>query len=58
MQKRPPCVRDLYAITPALSVGRQHIAVFQLFWQEVLRPFGKKFPVIPKVFLSLFIGIG
>jgi hypothetical protein len=58
MQKRPPRVRDLYALMPALSVDRQHSTVFQLFWQEVLRLFGKNFPVIPKVFLSLFIGIG
>jgi hypothetical protein len=58
MKKRPPCVRDLYALMPALSVDRQHSIVFQLFWQEVLRLFGKNFPVIPKEFFSLFIGIG
>jgi hypothetical protein len=58
MQKRPPCVRDLHAIRAALSVDRQHTLISQLFRQEVLRPFGKKFPVIPKVFLSRFIGIG
>jgi hypothetical protein len=38
-------------------VDRQDITVFQLLCQEVLRPFGKKFPVIPKDFLSLFIGL-
>jgi hypothetical protein len=58
MQKTPHRVRDLYAITPALSVVRQDMTVFQLFGQEVLRPFGKIFPVIPKEFLSPFIGIG
>jgi len=58
MKKRLPCVRDLYALMPALSVDRQHSIVLQLFWQEVFMLFGKNFPVIPKVFLSLFIGIG
>jgi hypothetical protein len=58
MQKRPPCVRDLYALMPALSVGRQHITVFSIILARGFKAFGKNFPVIPKVFLSLFIGIG
>ena len=44
MQKTPPCVRDLYAIAPALSVGRQYITVFSIILPRGLEAFRQKFP--------------
>jgi hypothetical protein len=44
MQKRPPRVRDLYALMPALSVGRQHITVFSIILARGFKAFRQKIP--------------
>jgi hypothetical protein len=48
MQKTPPGVRDLYAITPALSVDRQDLTVCSIILTKGFKAFRQKFPSISK----------
>jgi hypothetical protein len=44
MQKTPPCVRDLYTLTSALSVDRQYITVFSIILSRGFKAFRQNFP--------------